>query len=98
MLQFLHVEGEVGVWEWLILEGEMPPFGAEWLEAVAEHGVTKYHAIVELCKRETVALDVFECLWIGTEVGMTLMTEPVECASHIYFLLCCHVEQGEVYG
>ena len=96
-------ECEVGVWIRFVFQGEVPPLGVERLESVTQHSLSQYHTVLELpfrdaapCGTLMVVAVIFACLGIAAEVGMTLRTEPVECASHIYFFLCIHVEEGEV--
>ena len=39
-------EGKVSIGIGLILEGKVPPLGVKGLEAVAQHGLTQYHAVL----------------------------------------------------
>ena len=63
---------------------------------MTHHGLTQYHAVVELLGSNTAIRLVFPRIGIATKIGMTLYAEPIECATHVHFLFCCHVEQGEV--
>ena len=94
--EFLHRESEISIGERLVLQREVPPFLTDGLEAVTQHGLTQYHAVVELFGGDTVIGLVFPRVGVAAEVGMALTTEPIECAAHIHFLLRGHVEQGKV--
>ena len=85
--QLLDGEGEVGVGEGLVFQREVPPFCIEGLETVTHHGITENHAVLELLFGDALSI-----------VGMALRTEPIEGATHIELLLCCHVKEGEVEG
>ena len=105
LFQLLHGEGEVGVGERLVAEREVPPFGIECAETVVKHRPTQDHAVGKLlggdapsCGALAVVASVFASLGVAAEVGMTLRTEPVECATHIQFLFRCHIKQSQVYG
>ena len=74
----------------------MPPFLTDGLEAVVQHGLTQYHAVVELFGGDMAIRLVFSRVGVAAKVGMTLTTEPIERAAHIHFLLRGHVEQGKV--
>ena len=104
-LELFHGEGEVGVGEGLILEGEMPPLAVEGLESVTEHRLAQDHAVGELlwgdaaaCGALAVVARIFARLRVAAEVRMALRPEPVEGAAHIEFLFRRHVEEGEVDG
>ena len=104
-MKLLDGEGEIGVGEGLVLQGEVPPLGVERLEAVALHSLTKNHAVLKLFGGDATtfgALAVIPIILsrfgIAAEVGMTLWTEPVEGSSHVKFLLRRHVEQRQVKG
>ena len=94
--EFLHRESEISIGERLVLQREVPPFLTDGLEAVTQHGLTQYHAVVELFGGDTVIRLVFSRVGVAAEVGMALTTEPIECAAHIHFPLRGHVEQGKV--
>ena len=53
LFELFHGEGEVSVWEWLILQSEVPPLGVERLEAMAEHCLTQNHTVLELLGSDT---------------------------------------------
>ena len=100
----LDGEGEVGVWERLILQREVPPFGVERFKTVTEHGVAQEHSVGELCSRNgasdrrlAIVAGVLARLGIATEIGMALRSELVEGATHIN-LLRRHVEECQVDG
>ena len=106
-MKLLDGEGEVGVGEGLVLQGEVPPLGIERLEAVTEHRLTQNHAVLELLGgdaafgagwRFAVVAGIFAGLGIAAEVGVALGPEPVEGAAHVELLLSPHVEQGQVEG
>ena len=106
-IQLLDREGEIGVGERLILQGEVPPLGVERLKAVAHHSLTQDHAVLELFGGDAafrsgralaVITSVLTRFRITAEVGVALGTEPVEGAAHIDFLLRRHVEQRQVKG
>ena len=94
-------EGEIGVGEGLVPQGEVPPLGIDGLETVAQHGLTQNHTVLELLGGDAtfrigwtlaVVAGVLTGLRIAAEVGMTLGAEPVEGTAHIHFFLCRHVE------
>ena len=102
-LQLSHKESEIGVGEWLIGEGEVPPFGGDRLEAVTHHGRTENHSIVELLGSDAtpggtlaVVASIFASFGISAKVGMALWTEPVECSSHVEFPLRRHIKESQV--
>ncbi len=78
----------------------MPPLVIQRLEAVAQHGVTQHHAVVELLAGEGgYRLPEVEGLGIATTiVGVALDAEPVEGAAHVNLLTCLHIDNGEVNG
>ena len=96
--EFLHRESEISIGERLVLQREMPPFLTDGLEAVTQHGLTQYHAIMELFGGDTVIGLVFPRVGVAAKVGMALLSEPVESAAHVHFLFRGHVEQGKVDG
>ena len=72
---------------------------------MTQHDVAQHHAVAELLGSDATAdgrLVVVAVVLSGdrvaAEVRMTLRTEPVEGASHVYFFLGVHVEEGEVDG
>ena len=100
---FLHGEGEVGVGERLVAQGEVPPLGIQGLKAVTHHGQSENHAVVELSGgnapargRFVVVARVLERFGIAAEVGMALRAEPVEGAAHVELLLRGHVEERQI--
>ena len=97
--KLLYGEGKVGVGEWFIAKGKVPPFCIHGLKAMGEHGATKNHAMRELFGGDAsangtlmVVASIFATLWVAAEIGMALRTKPVECTTHIQFLFRCHVE------
>ena len=48
LIQLFDGEGEIGFRERLVLQGEVPPLRIEGLKAVAEHGLTQNHTVLEL--------------------------------------------------
>ncbi len=104
-LELFHGEGEVGVGEGLVFEGEVPPFAVEGLESVTEHRLAQDHTVGKLlwgnaaaCGTLAVVARIFTRLGIAAEVRMALWTEPVESTAHIEFLLRSHIEEGEIDG
>ena len=78
-----HGEGEVGVREGLVFEGEMPPFAIEGLESVTEHRLAQDHTVGKLlwgnaaaCGTLAVVARIFTRLGIAAEVRMALRSEP----------------------
>ena len=51
--QLLDGEGEIGFWERLVLQGEVPPLRIEGLKAVAQHRMTQNHTVLELLGGDT---------------------------------------------
>ena len=103
--ELAHREGEVCVGERFVAWRKVPPFAVEGLEAMAQHGLTQNHTVVELfgsnlppSRALAVVASVLASLGISAEVGMAFWSEPVERAAHVEFLFCCHVEQCEVDG
>ena len=87
-LELFHGEGEVGVREGLVFEGEVPPLAVEGLESVAEHRLTQDHTVGELlwgdataCGTLAVVARIFTRLGIAAEVWMAFWSEPVEGAA-----------------
>ena len=54
------------------------------------------HTIGELLLGDGVVLTIDACLRVAATVRVALATEPIKSAAHIHFLLCTHVENGEV--
>ena len=103
--ELAHGEGEIGVGEGFVAEGEVPPLAVEGFEAVTEHSLTENHAVAKLGfgdapagRTLVVVAGVLTCLGVAAEVGMALWSEPVEGAAHVEFFLGGHVEEGEVNG
>lgn len=63
---------------------------------MTHHCLTEHHAIVELYGCEAVTGRIIKRSRIATEVWMALVTEPIEGATHIEFLLCLHVEERQI--
>ena len=98
-------EGEIGIGEGFVFQGEVPPFAIEGFEAVTQHGSAQQHTIGKLLSRNGAAcgtLAVIACVLarfrIATEIGMTFNTKPVKGATHIHFLFSSHVEERQVDG
>ncbi len=98
-------EGEVGVGEGFVFQGEVPPLAVEGFEAVTQHGSAQQHTIGKLLSRNGAARRTLAIITrilarfrITTEVGMTLNTKPIEGAAHIHFLFCRHIEERQVDG
>ena len=107
LIQMLDREGEIGIREGFVLQGEVPPLGIDGLEAVTEHGLTQNHTVFELLGGDAafrfgrtlrIIARVLTRLRIAAEVGVALGTEPVEGAAHIQLFLCRHVEERQVNG
>ena len=92
-------EGKIGIREGLVLQGEVPPLAIEGLEAVSQHSLSQYHAVLELFGGDATTyrtLAVVACVFarfrIAAEVRMALWAEPVEGTAHVELFFRLHVE------
>lgn len=103
--ELFYGEGEVGVWEWFVAQGEVPPFGGNGFESVCHHGFAQNHSVGELLGCDApaggafgVVAGVASGVGIAAKAGVAFGAEPVECAAHVHFFPGSHVKQGEVDG
>ena len=94
--ELLYGEGEIGVGIGFVAQGEMPPFAVERPEAVAQHGIAKYHAVGKLYLRDCVVRTVCARDGVASTIGMAFAAKPIKCAAHVNFFLGTHVEYCEV--
>ena len=92
----MYGEGEEGLGVGLVLQREVPPLGADGLEAVTEHGLAENHAVAELLGSEGVVGTILARLRVAATIGVALITKPVEGSTHVDLFLSTHVEEGEV--